>query len=557
LCLKNLHLVVEWLPELERAINGHREKATAGFQLWLTSEPQINFSKWGATILEDSLKIAYEPPPGVKQTMKRTYSQFGDDYLKNIQNSKQQKHRSQFLFLLIWFHALIQERRSFCPQGWKKPYDFSYGDLRAGLLILDNFAKDKDWEAIHGLMMDFVYGGHVDDVFDRNVLKVYLKKYFCDDVLCGHRELQHGVRIPNKTDVQDHHKTIATIPDLDRPIMFGLPENITRSIERTQCQRLLNHIKKLEAEQLSDTVFDKNTWQVSVIPVLQFWFKLVQSNALPELDSQQQHSNQDRHDALHCSEQTEDHGQVIPSNNPLKTFLNKELETGQKLYAMVNGAMVLIKCAISRNENICKSIVLLGNSFVRGIVPDQWRKEWDGPEALNAWIHGLITRYNRLYHWTTSPGSNQNPIPRPINLSHLFNPKAIFSSLQHHTARLKQCPIHELKMRCSCDDASMPHDESSIVIEGLLIQGAIYSENNVLKEMTDNENELSSVPPLSISFVLENKAQESRVGLNSHAIPVYCSLAREKALGEFILPCSIEEGEKWTLAGVALFLDER
>ena len=43
----------------------------------------------------------------------------------------------QALFALAWFHAVVQERRNFIPQGWTKFYEFSLGDLRAGADILD------------------------------------------------------------------------------------------------------------------------------------------------------------------------------------------------------------------------------------------------------------------------------------------------------------------------------------------------------------------------------------------------------------------------------------
>jgi hypothetical protein len=39
------------------------------------------------------------------------------------------------VFALAWFHAVVQERRIFIPQGWCKFYEFSDSDLKAGLQV--------------------------------------------------------------------------------------------------------------------------------------------------------------------------------------------------------------------------------------------------------------------------------------------------------------------------------------------------------------------------------------------------------------------------------------
>lgn len=38
--------------------------------------------------------------------------------------------------IATYFHALIQERRNYIPQGWNKFYEFNYGDYKSGLNII-------------------------------------------------------------------------------------------------------------------------------------------------------------------------------------------------------------------------------------------------------------------------------------------------------------------------------------------------------------------------------------------------------------------------------------
>ena len=99
--------------------------------------------------------------------------------------------QAQAIFTLAWFHAIVQERRVFIPQGWAKFYEFSDGDLRAGLEVLDQLSKrsrsssNLDWETVHGLYSNAIYGGRVDDVHDIRILCSYLQEFFKQDVISG------------------------------------------------------------------------------------------------------------------------------------------------------------------------------------------------------------------------------------------------------------------------------------------------------------------------------------------------------------------------------------
>ncbi|CAF4386700.1 unnamed protein product, partial [Adineta steineri] len=75
-------------------------------------------------------------PPGLKKNLLRTFENWTPDEF-----SKGSVARSQTLFVLAWFHAIIQERRKYIPQGWTKFYEFSQADLRAGYEIIHRLTE--------------------------------------------------------------------------------------------------------------------------------------------------------------------------------------------------------------------------------------------------------------------------------------------------------------------------------------------------------------------------------------------------------------------------------
>ncbi|KAF2973673.1 hypothetical protein EK904_004515 [Melospiza melodia maxima] len=233
LCLKNLHLVTSWLPVLEKELNTLHPQPN--FRLWLTTEVHPKFTP---ILLQSSLKITYEAPPGLKKNLLRTYESWTPEQI----NKKGNLSRAHSLFCLAWFHAVCQERRNYIPQGWTKFYEFSLSDLRAGFDIIDGLfegSKDFQWEFVHGLFENAIYGGRVDNYFDMRVLRSYLEQLFNSRIIGSLNTrgkkmstFPCSISLPNSCSILDYRHIIESLPEDDKPDFFGLPANIARSSQR-------------------------------------------------------------------------------------------------------------------------------------------------------------------------------------------------------------------------------------------------------------------------------------------------------------------------------------
>ena len=45
------------------------------------------------------------------------------------------------LFSLVYFHAVVIERRKFGPQGWNRSYPYNTGDLTISVYVLYNYLE--------------------------------------------------------------------------------------------------------------------------------------------------------------------------------------------------------------------------------------------------------------------------------------------------------------------------------------------------------------------------------------------------------------------------------
>ena len=125
--LKNVHLATTWLVSLEKKL--HSLQPHPNFRLFMTME--VN-PKVPVNLLRASRIFVYEPPPGIKANLLRTFSTISVSRM-----SQAPAERSRMYFLLAWFHAIVQERVRYAPLGWSKSYEFNESDLRVGFDMLD------------------------------------------------------------------------------------------------------------------------------------------------------------------------------------------------------------------------------------------------------------------------------------------------------------------------------------------------------------------------------------------------------------------------------------
>ena len=195
--LKNVHLAPSWLVTLEKKL--HTIQAHTNFRLFLTCE--INPSL-PVNLLRAGRIFTFEPPPGVRANLLRTFST-----VSAARMMKPPNERARLYFLLAWFHAIVQERLRYSPLGWAKHYEFTESDLRVACDTLDtwieatamgrtNLPPEKvPWKAIRTLLSDCIYGGKIDNEFDQRLLKSFLEKLFVPSSFDADFSLATGVNV--------------------------------------------------------------------------------------------------------------------------------------------------------------------------------------------------------------------------------------------------------------------------------------------------------------------------------------------------------------------------
>ncbi|KAF4324411.1 hypothetical protein G195_002224 [Phytophthora kernoviae 00238/432] len=516
LCLQNLHLVIAWLPVLEKEFSALAPSHK--FRLWLTTEPHDAFP---LVLLEQSLKITFESPPGMKKNLQRTYAAWNPEFI-----AKGSSSRAQLLFLLAFFHALLQERRTYIPQGWTKFYEFSFGDFRAGSNIMELACQTSgggnsgiDWQTLHGLMENAIYGGRIDNPYDLRVLRCNLTEYFGQDLLSGQKNLVRGVKLPQSAQHADFLDIIDRFPDIDAPAMFGLPDNIERSMQRSLSGQVISQLKALSSSEAEATAFDREKWRAQLGPLLETWGKLTTGFQLDGV-------------ALSASS-----GKNLQAMSPADAFVALENDYALNLTQEVNASLQALKKVIYGTGLLTPAIQAVAKAILKGAVPVEWAAQWEGNENVATWLRGLAIRKRALSEWQEAVAGG-TLLTKGMDLSELLHPGTFLNALRQQSAREQKCSMDGMKLLSCWERECLGNTKVEwFELTRLLLQGASFEGGTLLEAVSDAQ-ELVAVPSCFVAFVREDAA-EMYERENCIKTPLYYATDRERMLVEISIPISV------------------
>jgi dynein axonemal heavy chain len=581
--LHNCHLLVGWISELEKILlrvidNG---KPHADFRLFLTTEPHDRFP---IEMLQRSLKVVTEPPDGLKLNLLGNYSRISEDLLESCPHPA---FRS-LVFVLAFFHAVVQERRKYGKSGWNIPYDFNESDFTASADILGTYLRKGlnapsskslssaadvmatiPWGSLRYLIGEVMYGGRVTDKYDRRILQTYLEEYLGEFVFdefqkfafylsdSGDAEETVQYSIPSPGPLDSYVSHIESLPPVNSPNVFGLHSNAEILYHTNAARDLLRRISAMATG--VQAIASANVGYSYVASLAAD----IESKQTPEpfkisrvIALRQGHVRPSSGRSEHSADPKEQEGL-----RPIDIVLVQELERFNALVAVMKDDVKLLQQALSGEVGISSALEELMESLTTGSTPSKWLR-LSPPTCEHLSLAGFLRhtrRRSRQYGTWIEKGQ-----PLSIWLSGIHVPESYLKALQQEAARKRGWPLDATAVSTemtSWDEIPGDFDSSDFdgcFIQGLCLEGAAWDKRNQLLRAQQPREVLVDMPLLKV-VPIASKGSVDRSGM--FMTPVYSTPDRNDKTGlgtvfEADLNSDVHES-LWALEGVSLILQRR
>ncbi|MCO5581018.1 hypothetical protein L7F22_034894 [Adiantum nelumboides] len=530
--LQNCHLAPSWMPELERICENVPAEVNPAFRLWMTSYPSPKFP---ITVLQNGVKMTNEPPKGLRANMQRSY---GLDPLCNedfFESCNQPAVFKSFVFGLCFFHAVVQERRSFGPLGWNIPYGFDDGDLRISVRQLRMFINESSPDNLPLQALNYVtgecnYGGRVTDDKDRLLLGVILKRIYCKDMMQpGYKLSESGIyQTPPPGDLASYVSYIDEFPPIPMPEAFGLHANadITKD---------LNETNLILTSMLQATTGGGSSGPKASSSMADVVNNLI--NMLPQ-----------NFDLEACEKKYS-----ILYEESMHSVLSQEMARFNKLLDRMRTTLKNMEKAIRGVVVMSAEIEKAYRSIEVNQVPEIWKKvSYPSLKPLSSYFNDLLERIKMLQTWYESGP----PIVHWIS-GFFFAQSFMTASLQNY-ARKHKLAIDTLTFDFHIleKEPKIPPDEG-VYIRGLFLEGCGWDSTQ--KCLCESKPKLIHVPA---PIVWLKPSPLNKLQTFSHYnCPVYRTAERRGVLAttghstNFLMKIRLPSKEPpshWTLRGVAM-----
>ncbi|KAJ3144485.1 Dynein heavy chain 10, axonemal [Geranomyces variabilis] len=535
LMLQNCHLLVAWLRTLEKVLE-KIEKPHADFRLWLTTEPTPQFP---IGILQKSLKVVTEPPNGLKLNIRSSYFKLTEE---TLQDCAHEAFRP-LVYVLAFFHAVVQERGKYGKIGWNVKYDFNESDFRVSMAILRTYfnktagAGKIPWTTLRYLIGETIYGGRVTDDYDRRVLMTYLDEYLGDFLFDSfqpfffHANAQVQYKVPRHGSRDDYLTYIEGLPLTNAPDVFGLHPDAEIGYLTTAVKDMWTQLISLQPRTAEGAGGISREEFISNI-ASDIQAKLPQTFDIPRIYK------------------------AIGTPSPTQVVLLQELERWNALVERMSSSLKDLRRALKGEIGMSTKLDELANSLFNGTLPGMWRSLAPQTEKrLGGWMSHFERRHQQYSAWVKSGE------PVVMWLSGLHVPEAYITALVQTTCRKNGWPLDRSTLYTQVTQFTDPKEiaerpPSGCYVQGLYLEGAGWDiSKNCLMRLETGGRLLADLPILRIIPIESHRLKL----VNTFRTPVYTTQQRRNASGiGWVFDADLGTNDHvshWVLQGVCLVLN--
>ncbi|XP_078523750.1 dynein axonemal heavy chain 10 isoform X2 [Lissotriton helveticus] len=537
LMLQNCHLLVKWLKDLEKAVE-RIVKPHPDFRLWLTTDPIKGFP---IGILQKSLKVVTEPPNGLKLNMRATYFKITRDSLDAC------KHPAfkSLVYVLAFFHAVVQERRKFGKIGWNVSYDFNESDFQVCMEILNTYLTKAytqhdprmPWGSLKYLIGEVMYGGRAIDSFDRRILSTYMEEYLGDFIFDTfqpfhfYKNEEVDYCIPEGTDKDVFVDEIESLPLANTPEVFGLHSNAEIGYYTQAARDMWTHLLELQpqtGETGTGISRDEYIGQVA---------KDIETKLPPLFDLDLIRKN------------------LGIDISPTTVVLLQELERFNKLIDRMSKSLVELQRALAGEVGMSNELDEVSRALFNGQIPNIWRKlAPDTLKTLGNWMIHFNRRFNQYTGWVNGTE------PNVMWLSGLHIPESYLTALVQATCRKNGWPLDRSTLYTQvtgykADEEVSERPGQGCFITGLYLEGADWDVENSCLIKSKPKVLVVELPILKVIPIESHRLKLQ----NTLKTPVYTTSMRRNAMGVGLVfeadLFTTKHSSHWVLQGVSLMLN--
>ena len=535
--LQNIHLTIDWTNgPLEKRVDKLIEGAHEDFRLFLSAEPPPALEKGIAiSLLQNSIKLTNEPPEGMKANLRRAWNNFTEEMLEAC--AKQAEFKS-IVFALCYFHAALLERKKYgvgnLPNatngiGWNMNYPFNTGDLLCCGQCANNYLENNNkvpWQDLIYIFGEIMYGGHIVEDWDRRLAESYLKSYFTEALLEG---IEFVPKFSSPTPNLNHKQVDQYIEDTfpaETPLAYGFHPNAEIGFRLREAESLCSNLLLMQPRDSAGAggqTMDDKAKQVldSVV------------EKCPDLFDM------------------EDIRGRVEEVTPYIMVAIQEAERMNLLLGEIKRSLAELDLGLSGALTMSPPMEACMMALANGRVPDSWvKKAYPSLRSLDQWVDNVLERCVQLNGWTA-----ELAVPKVTMLSYLFNPQSFLTAVMQTTARRNDWPLDKTVVLTDVTKKQVEEVDAAArdgaFISGLTLEGARWDDKvGVLED--SRPKELSCyMPVILIKAVTVDKAEVK----DAYKCPVYTTQRRFRE-EVFTAQLKSKGGEiKWTLAGVAMFLE--